>query len=59
MKLTHQQIAQVIVETSEEIKETSKKMFLSGEWDATSKLLENKDLIENKLNDLPYIKFNN
>ena len=42
-----------------EIKETSKKMFLSGEWDATSKLLENKDLIENKLNDLPYIKFNN
>ena len=42
-----------------EIKETSKKMFLSGEWDATSKLLENKDLIENKLNDLPYINFNN
>ena len=41
-----------------EIKETSKKMFLSGEWDATSKLLENKDLIENKLNDLPYLKFN-
>ncbi len=41
-----------------EIKETSKKMFLSGEWDATSKLLENKDLIENKLKDLPYIKFN-
>ena len=40
------------------IKETSKKMFLSGEWDATSKLLENKDLIEKKLNDLPYIKFN-
>ena len=42
-----------------EIKETSKKMFLSGEWDATSKLLENKALIKNKLNDLPYIKFNN
>jgi 3-isopropylmalate/(R)-2-methylmalate dehydratase small subunit len=41
-----------------EIKETSKKMFLSGEWDATSKLLENMDLIENKLNDLPYLKFN-
>ena len=41
-----------------EIKETSKKMFLSGEWDATSKLLENTDLIENKLNDLPYINFN-
>ena len=42
-----------------EIKETSKKMFLSGEWDATSKLLENMDLIENKLNHLPYLKFNN
>ena len=41
-----------------EIKETSKKMFLSGEWDATSKLLENIDFIENKLNDLPYINFN-
>ena len=41
-----------------EIKETSKKMFLSGEWDATSKLLESDDLIEKKLNDLPYIKFN-
>ena len=41
-----------------QIKETSKKMFLSGEWDATSKLLENEGLIEEKLNDLPYIKFN-
>jgi len=42
-----------------EIKETSKNMFLSGEWDATSKLLENENLIEKKLNDLPYIRFNN
>lgn len=41
-----------------EIKETSRKMFLSGEWDATSKLLENENLIDIKLNDLPYIKFN-
>ena len=41
-----------------EMKETSKKMFLSGEWDATSKLLENEDLIEEKVNDLPYLKFN-
>ena len=41
-----------------EMKETSKKMFLSGEWDATSKLLENEDLIEEKFNDLPYLKFN-
>ena len=33
-------------------------MFLSGEWDATSKLLENIDLIENIKNNLPYVKFN-
>ena len=42
-----------------EIKESSRKMFLSGEWDATSKLLENESLIENKCNDLPYLEFNN
>ena len=41
-----------------EIKESSKKMFLSGEWDATSTLLENENLIENKFTQLPYIKFN-
>ena len=41
-----------------EIKESSRKMFLSGEWDATSTLLENEKLIENKFNQLPYIKFN-
>ena len=41
-----------------EIKESSRKMFLSGEWDATSTLLENEDLTENKFNELPYIKFN-
>jgi len=41
-----------------EIKESSKKMFLSGEWDATSTLLENKNLIENKFNNLPYLEFN-
>ena len=40
------------------IKETSKKMFLTGEWDATSKLLENEALIVEKFNYLPYIKFN-
>jgi len=40
------------------IKETSRKMFLSGEWDTTSKLIDNNHLIENKLNDLPYVKFN-
>ena len=41
-----------------EIKESSRKMFLSGEWDATSTLLENENLIEHKFNQLPYIKFN-
>jgi 3-isopropylmalate/(R)-2-methylmalate dehydratase small subunit len=41
-----------------EIKESSKKMFLSGEWDATSTLLDNENLIEDKFNQLPYIKFN-
>jgi len=41
-----------------EIKESSRKMFLSGEWDATSTLLENKNIIEKKFNDLPYLKFN-
>tara|TARA_B100000886_G_scaffold71504_1_gene45645 strand:+ start:333 stop:665 length:333 start_codon:yes stop_codon:yes gene_type:complete len=41
-----------------EIKESSRKMFLSGEWDATSTLLENENLIEKKINDLPYLKFN-
>ena len=40
-----------------EIKESTRKMFLSGEWDATSTLLKNLDLIENKLNNLPYLKF--
>ncbi len=41
-----------------EINESSRNMFLSGEWDATSTLLENENLIENKFNQLPYIKFN-
>jgi len=41
-----------------EIKISSKNMFLSGDWDATSTLLANKKLIEKKINDLPYTKFN-
>ena len=41
-----------------EIKKSSRKMFLSGEWDATSTLLENENLIENKFKYLPYLKFN-
>ena len=41
-----------------EIKISSKNMFLSGDWDATSTLLANRKLIEKKINDLPYTKFN-
>jgi len=41
-----------------EIKESSKNMFLSGEWDATSTLLSNIKLIERKMNILPYIHLN-
>jgi len=41
-----------------EIRESTRKMFLSGEWDATSTLLVNENLIDNKFNDLPYLKFN-
>tara|TARA_Y100000589_G_scaffold316552_1_gene341429 strand:- start:2476 stop:3099 length:624 start_codon:yes stop_codon:yes gene_type:complete len=40
------------------IKESSKKMFLTGEWDATSTLLNNSNLIEKKMNELPYIQLN-
>ena len=40
-----------------EIKESSRKMFLSGEWDATSTLLENSSLVDIKFRELPYIKF--
>ena len=41
-----------------EIKESSKNMFLTGEWDATSALLSNIDLIEKKIDSLPYINLN-
>ena len=41
-----------------EIKETTRRMFISGEWDATSTLLKKDNLIESKYNQLPYIKFN-
>ena len=40
-----------------EIKESTKKMFLSGEWDATATLLENSSLVERKFKELPYVKF--
>ena len=41
-----------------EIKDSSRKMFLTGEWDATSTLLENSKLIEKKIGNLPYMEFN-
>ena len=41
-----------------EIKNSSKQMLLSGEWDATSSLLSNINYIEKKFDELPYIKFN-
>ncbi len=40
-----------------EIKESSRKMFLSGEWDATATLLKNETLVEKKFKELPYSKF--
>ena len=40
------------------IKKSSRNMFLSGEWDATSTLLDNINLIDKKNNELPYTKFN-
>ena len=41
-----------------EIKSSSKNMFLSGEWDATSTLLKNTELIEEKIKQLPYVRLN-
>ena len=41
-----------------EIKSSTRKMFLSGEWDATSTLLKNSGLIEEKIKQLPYVKLN-
>ena len=41
-----------------EIKSSSKNMFLSGEWDATSTLLKNTSLIDEKIKQLPYVKLN-
>ena len=41
-----------------EIKNSSRQMFLSGEWDATFTLLANINLVEKKFDELPYTKFN-
>ena len=41
-----------------EIKSSSRNMFLSGEWDATSTLLKNSGLIEEKIKQLPYVRLN-
>jgi 3-isopropylmalate/(R)-2-methylmalate dehydratase small subunit len=40
------------------IKESTRKMFLSGEWDATATLLQNASLVEKKFRELPYVKGN-
>ena len=40
------------------IKESTRKMFLSGEWDATATLLQNAFLVDKKFRELPYIKGN-
>ena len=41
-----------------EIKSSSRNMFLSGEWDATSTLLKNSSLIAEKIKQLPYVQLN-
>ncbi|MDC3019865.1 3-isopropylmalate dehydratase small subunit [Prochlorococcus sp. AH-736-E15] len=41
-----------------EIKDSARRMFLSGEWDATASLLKNELLIQKKYELLPYVKFN-
>ena len=56
-------IAKAEARTSEskfklEIKSSSRNMFLSGEWDATSTLLNNSNLIEEKIKQLPYVQLN-
>ena len=40
-----------------EIKNSSKNMFLTGEWDVTATLLKNSSLVERKFDELPYVKF--
>ena len=40
-----------------EIKESARKMFISGGWDATATLLGNEFLVERKIKELPYIEF--
>ena len=57
ISLNNSQAISKNIELNLEIRESSKRMFLSGEWDATSTLLQNADLIENKINELPYLQF--
>tara|TARA_A100001234_G_scaffold24289_1_gene18999 strand:- start:303 stop:914 length:612 start_codon:yes stop_codon:yes gene_type:complete len=40
-----------------EIKDSSKKMFLSGGWDATATLLKNASLVQKKFQELPYTRY--
>ena len=42
-----------------QINKSARNMFLSGDWDATSTLMNNINLIEQKIKDLPYVQFNN
>ncbi len=39
------------------LKESSKQLFLNGEWDATTTLLNNLNLIKEKIKHLPYLTF--
>ena len=39
------------------LKESSRQMFLNGEWDATTTLLNNIELIKEKIEQLPYVNF--
>ncbi len=39
------------------LKESSRQMFLNGEWDATTTLLNNIELIKEKIDQLPYVNF--
>ena len=39
------------------LKESSRQLFLNGEWDATTTLLNNLNLIKEKIKHLPYLTF--
>ena len=41
-----------------EIKESTKKMLISGNWDTTATLLKNSELVEKTIKNITYLKFN-